>query len=67
MFGLLGTVLFGVGTSLNTKVIVDRLVFDKKDPKHTKMALIGILFMLIGEGLRQIEKGPETQPQEVEE
>lgn len=56
MFSLIGTVLFGVGTSLNAKVIVDKLVYGKSDPLHLRMSLLGFTFMLIGEGLKSIER-----------
>ncbi len=67
MFRLLGTVIFGVGTSLNAKVITDRLVYGKKDPNHVKMTVLGSIFMVLGEALRQIEKatGQEEAVQEV--
>jgi len=68
MFKLLGTVVFGVGSSLNAKVLTDKIVFGRRDPNHTRMVVLGTIFMILGEGLRQIEKatGGEEPVQEVE-
>ncbi len=62
MFRLIGTILFGVGSSLNGKVVVDRIVMGKKKKEHQRMLIIGTVFMLLGEGLRAIERdNPEAE------
>ncbi len=59
MFTLLGTVIFGVGTSLGAKVIIDKVVYGRSKKEHTRMIILSGLFMIIGEGLKRIEKMEE--------
>ena len=64
MMSLIGTVLFGFGTGLETKVLYDKIVEEKPiDEKHKRMIALGLVFMLVGDVLRRIkteEGGHET-------
>jgi len=57
MMSLIGTVLFGFGTGLETKVLYDKIVEGKNiTDKHAKMIALGLTFMIIGDILRNISK-----------
>ena len=56
MMNIIGTVLFGFGTGLETKVLYDKIVEEKPiDDKHKRMIALGLVFMLIGDVLRRIK------------
>lgn len=61
MITLFGTVIFGAGSGLLTKVITERLVYNKKDKLHIKITLLGIVFMLIGQALRYTNSGADNE------
>ena len=54
---ILGSILFGFGASLETKVLYDKILEEKPiDDKRKQMIQIGLVFMFLGEVIRQLGK-----------
>ena len=61
MFTIVGNILFGFGAGLGSRVLFDYFIKKQFKEYHKDMLTLSIAMVLLGEGLRAIERSKQKQ------